>query len=197
MGRALSPSGSARPLGAGWYRALVRPNRGIQVPAKPWPSPRRDSGPVATAPYPGPVTPLMLVRQAVPAWEQDVGELLNEVPGGTLDVGQLIRDHRVLVLSDLTLPPTAAPVAAAAFRVRPVVSTAQLAGIGVIWHLRRRGIGRRLLTGSLTWLRADGFERVHAWAPEGGGGALLLASAGFVDDRLARADGYRHFVSVL
>jgi GNAT superfamily N-acetyltransferase len=139
----------------------------------------------------------MLVRQAVLAWEPDVDALLGDVPGAPLEVGQLIRDHRVLVLGDLTLPPTAPPVAAAAFRVCERASTAQLAGIGVPGHLRRRGFGRRLLTGSLTWLRADGFERVHAWVPEGGGGALLLASAGFVDEGVARADGYRHFVSLL
>ena len=90
-----------------------------------------------------------------------------------------MRDHGVLVLSDLSLPPTAPPVAAAAFRLDRAAGTAQLAGIGVRVDLRGRGLSRLLLTGALTWLRADGFEQVHAFAAGGGAGASLLASAAF------------------
>jgi GNAT superfamily N-acetyltransferase len=88
----------------------------------------------------------------------------------------------VLVLSDLTLPPTAPPTAAAAFRLDRPAGTAQLTGIAVRSHLRRRGLGHRLLTGALTWLRAEGFEQVWACPPPDGVCASLLASAGFVAD---------------
>ena len=64
--------------------------------------------------------------------------------------------------------------------------------------LRRRGLARRLLTGALTWLRADGLERVQACAAAGGAGALLLASAGFtVDQQRPRADGRTRLVLLL
>jgi len=65
-------------------------------------------------------------------------------------------------------------------------------------HLRRRGLGHRLLTGALTWLRADGLERVQACAARGGAGASLLASTGFTaDHETARADGRSRFVLLL
>jgi GNAT superfamily N-acetyltransferase len=116
------------------------------------------------------------------AGERDVAALLRDVPVDPVEVANLMRRHWVLVLSDLTLPPTAPPIAAAAFRLDQPAGTAQLAGIAVRLHLRRRGLGRRLLTGALTWLRAEGFERVQAFAPPAGAGASLLASAGFADD---------------
>jgi GNAT superfamily N-acetyltransferase len=98
----------------------------------------------------------------------------------------------VLILSDLTLPPAAPPLAAAAFRLHQPAGTTLLAGIGVRRDLRRRGLGPRLLTGALTWLRADGFERVQACAAPGGAGASLLASIGFTADHgTAQADGTR------
>jgi GNAT superfamily N-acetyltransferase len=104
----------------------------------------------------------------------------------------------VLVLSDLTLPPTAPPLAAAAFRLHRPAGTAQLAGIGVAVHLRRRGLARRLFTGALTLLQAEGFERVQAAAAPGCPGAALLASAGFTADHgTARADGRTGFVLLL
>ena len=65
-------------------------------------------------------------------------------------------------------------------------------------HLRRRGLGHRLLTGALTWLRADGLERVQACAARGSAGASLLASAGFTaDHETARADRRSRFVLLL
>ena len=128
-----------------------------------------------------PPTPPLLVRRAEPAAERHVAALLQEVPVDPAEVGDLIRDHGVLVLYDLTLPPTAPPLAAAAFRLHRPAGTAQLAGIGVRPDLRGRGLGRRLLIGALTWLRADGFEQVHAFAA-GEAGASLLASAGFIAD---------------
>ena len=93
-----------------------------------------------------------------------------------------MRHHRVLVLSDLTLPSAAPPVAAAAFCLHRPAGTAQLAGIGVAVHLRRKGLARRLLTGALMVLRAEGLERVQACAVPGGAGASFLTSLGFTAD---------------
>jgi GNAT superfamily N-acetyltransferase len=87
-----------------------------------------------------------------------------------------MRHHGVLVLSDLSLPPGVPPLAAVAFRVDRAARTAQLAGIGVRAQLRGRGLGRGLLTGALTWLRADGLEQVHAVAARDGAAAPVLAA---------------------
>jgi GNAT superfamily N-acetyltransferase len=116
------------------------------------------------------------------------------------DLATLMRDRSVLVLSDMTLPPTAPPLAAAAFRLDRSAGTAQLAGIGVRAQLRGRGLGCRLLTGALMWLRADGFEQVHAFAAGDGAGASLLASAGFtaaVGQDADRAGGRRRLMLLL
>ena len=145
-----------------------------------------------------PAAPPLLVQRAALASERDVAALLRDVPVGPMEVADLIRHHRVLVLSNLTLPPTAPPVAAAAFRLHQPAGTVQLAGIGVRSGLRRRGLGRRLFTGALTWLRADGLERVQACAAPGGAGASLLASAGFTaDHETPQADGRSPLVLLL
>jgi len=145
-----------------------------------------------------PAVPPLLVRRAVLGSEQEIATLLREVPVDPVEVADLMRHHRVLVLSDLTLPPTTPPLAAAAFRLHRPARTAQLAGVGVSVHLCRRGLGHRLLTGALTWLRAEGLERVQAHAAPGGPGASLLASIGFtVDHGTARADGRTRFVLLL
>ena len=145
-----------------------------------------------------PAAPPLLVRRAVLAGERDVAALLCDVPVGPVEVADLIRHHRVLVLSDLTLPSAAPPLAAAAFRLHQPAGTVQLVGIGVRAGLRRRGLGHRLLTGALTWLRADGFERVQACAAPGGAGASLLASAGFaVGHQTPQADGCTRLVLLL
>ena len=116
--------------------------------------------------------------------------LLREVPVDPPEVAALMRQRAVLVLSDVTLPPSAPPVAAAAFRFDLPAKTAQLLGIGVSAPLRGRGLGRRLLTGALMLLRAEGFERVHACAVPGGAPSALLADAGFaVDEDTAQAGG--------
>jgi len=142
-----------------------------------------------------PVTPLLLVRPAVVAGERDVAALLREVPLDAVEVVDLMRHHRVLVLSDLTLPSEAPPVAAAAFRLHRPAGTAQLAGIGVAVHLRRKGLARRLLAGAHMLLLAEGFERVRARATPGGAGASLLTSIGFTaDDGAAGADGRARLV---
>jgi ribosomal protein S18 acetylase RimI-like enzyme len=112
------------------------------------------------------VTPLLMVRRAVMTDEQDVAALLREVPLDFAEVAALMRHHRVLVLSDLTLPPGAPPAAAAAFRIHREARTAQLAGVGVAVHLRRKGLARRLLTSALTLLRAEGFEPRAGPGPE-------------------------------
>ena len=145
-----------------------------------------------------PPTPPLLVRRAEPAAERYVAALLQEVPVDPAEVADLIRDHGVLVLYDLTLPPTAPPLGAAAFRLHRRPGTAQLVGIGVRPDLRGRGLGRRLLTGALTWLRADGFEQVHAFTAAGGAGPSLLASAGFTAGHgTDRADGCSRLVLLL
>lgn len=132
------------------------------------------------------------------AGEHDVAVLLREVPVDPVEVGDLIRHQGVLVLSDLTLPPAAPPLAAAAFRLRRSARTAQLAGIGVCVRWRGRGLGRRLLSGALTLLRADGFERVYARVGRGAAGASLLLSAGFTADcDTDQADGCRLLVLLL
>jgi GNAT superfamily N-acetyltransferase len=160
-----------------------------QVAAKPRPSRPGDSGRVDTTAGCEPTAPPLLVRRAALAGERDVEALLRDVPVGPVEVADLMRHHRVLVLSDLTLPPTAPPLAAAAFRLHRPARTAQLVGIGVSVHLRQRGLGHRLLTGALTWLRAEGFEQVQAHAARGGAGASLLASIGFTAGHgTARAD---------
>ena len=142
-----------------------------------------------------PVTPLLLVRRAAAPGGRDVAALLREVPLDAVEVADLMRRHRVLVLCDLTLPSAAPPVAAAAFRLHRPAGTAQLAGIGVAVHQRRRGLARRLLTGALMVLRAEGFERVHACAVPGGAPSALLAGAGFaVDEDTAQAGGRGRFL---
>jgi GNAT superfamily N-acetyltransferase len=142
--------------------------------------------------------PPLLVRRAAVAGERDVAALLHDAPVGPVEIADLIRHHRVLVLCDLTLPTAAAPLAAAAFRVHRPAGTAELAGIGVAVHLRGRGLARRLLTGAFMLLRAEGFERVQACAAPGGPGASLLASIGFtVDHGTARADGRSLLVLLL
>ena len=142
--------------------------------------------------------PTLLVRRAVPAGEQHVTLLLRDVPVDPPEVADLIRHHGVFVLADLTLPLSARPVAAAAFRYHRPTATAQLAGIGVLVTWRRRGLGGRLLTGALTLLRAEGVARVHASAASGSAGASLLASAGFTaDGEAARSDGRSRCVLVL
>jgi len=121
--------------------------------------------------------------------------LLREVPVDPPEVAALMRQRAVLVLSDVTLPPSAPPVAAAAFRFDRPAKTAQLVGIGVSAPLRGRGLGRRLLTGALMLLRAEGFERVHACAVPGGAPSALLAGAGFaVDEDTAQAGGRGRFL---
>ena len=139
--------------------------------------------------------PPLLVRRAAVAGEQDIAALLREVPLDSVAVAELMRHHRVLVLSDLTLPPTAPPVAAAAFHLHRPAGTARLVGIGVPVHLRRRGLARRLLTGAFMLLRSEGFERVQTYPAPGGAGALLLASIGFTAGHgTAPADGRTRLV---
>jgi GNAT superfamily N-acetyltransferase len=172
--------------------------RSGQVAAKPRPSRPGDCGRVDTTAGRDPAARPLLVRRAALAGERDVAVLLRDVPVDPGEVADLMRHHRVLVLSDLTLPPTAPPIAVAAFRLHRSAGTAQLIGIGVAGHLRRRGLGHRLLTGALTWLRAEGLKRVQACAVPGGASASLLASAGFTTDhQTARADGRSPFVLLL
>lgn len=145
-----------------------------------------------------PAAPPLLVRRAVLAGERDVAALLGDVPVDPVQVADLMRRHWVLVLSDLTLPPATPPIAVAAFRLDQPAGTAELAGVAVRSHLRGRGLGRRLLTGALTWLRAEGFERVGAFAPPAGAGASLLASIGFTADHGAPGgDGRPRLVLLL
>ena len=59
------------------------------------------------------------MRRADAAAEQHVAALLRDVPVNPARVADLVRQRGVLVLSDVTLPPTAPPVAAAAFLIDP------------------------------------------------------------------------------
>lgn len=137
----------------------------------------------------------LLVRRAGPAAVPDVAALLRDVPVGAGEVAALVRRRAVLVLSNVTLPPSAPPVAAAAFRPDLTARTAQLVGIAVAEPVRGRGLGHRLLTGALMLLRAEGFGQVQAWAEPGGAAAALLASAGFAADGDAvRPDGRARFL---
>jgi len=123
--------------------------------------------------------------------------LLREVPIDPQEMADLVRQRAVIVLSDVTLPRSAPPVASVAFRFDRPAKTAQLVGIGVAGPMRRQGLGRRLLTGALMVLRAEGFERVQAWAGPGGA-ASLLASAGFVaEGDAAHADDRCRFLLML
>ena len=138
------------------------------------------------------------MRRADAAAEQHVAALLRDVPVNPAQVAELVRQRGVLVLSDVTLPPTAPPVAAAAFLIDPPARSADLIGIGVATPWRRKGAGRRLLTSALTVLRAAGVDRVHAWAHPASGGASLLVSAGFLaDDYTADSDGRIRFLLLL
>jgi len=74
---------------------------------------------------------MLLVRQAVLADDQDVASLLRDVPVNPRKVADLIRQHAVFILADLTLPLSARPVAADAVRYDRAAGTAQLVGIGV------------------------------------------------------------------
>ena len=148
--------------------------------------------------------PTLLVRRAVLAGEQHVTALLRDVPVGTPEVADLIRHHGVFVLADLTLPLSARPVAAAAFRYHRPTATAQLAGIGVLVTLRRRGLGGRLLTGALTLLRAEGFAQVHALrhppasvAPSDAAGSRCCSSIRGVSGQVTSQDGQPPGVSDL
>ena len=144
-----------------------------------------------------PAAQALLVRRAVLAGEQDVAALLRDVPLDPWEVADLIRQRGVFVLADLTLPLSAPPVAVAAFRYDRAAGTAQLVGVGVLAPWRRRGLGRRLLAGILTLLRAEGFERVYAYTGSVGAGASLLASAGFADDGGAAQAGARSRFSLM
>ncbi len=123
--------------------------------------------------------------------------MLRDVPVDPGEVAELVRQRCVLVLSDVTLPPEAPPVAAAAFRIDRV-KTADLLGVGVLESWRCQGLGRRLLTSVLTVLRAEGVDRVHARARPGSQGASLLVSAGFIgDDYTADSGGRIRFLLLL
>jgi GNAT superfamily N-acetyltransferase len=144
-----------------------------------------------------PTAPPLLVRWADPAGQQHVVTLLHDIPLAPREVADLVRLHGVLVLSDVTLPLSAPPLAAAAFHLDRAAGAAELAGIGVAALVRRQGLGRRLLTGALTLLRAEGFERVQAWAGPGAG-TSLLASAGFtIAGGAAQSGGRSRFVLLL
>jgi GNAT superfamily N-acetyltransferase len=133
--------------------------------------------------------PLLLVRRADPAGEQHVTALLRPVVADRAELGGLVRQSSVFVLSDLTLPLSAPPVAAVMFRLDLRAGTAQLTGMAVRQSLRHRGLGRRLLAGTLTLLRAEGYRQVHAQIGPGDAGASLLRSLGFTAERGAAGDG--------
>jgi len=103
-----------------------------------------------------------------------------------------MRYHGVLVLSDLSLPSTAPPLAAVAFRLDRAAGIAQLAGIGVRMQLRRQGLGRRLLTGAASSLLASaGFVAERDTAPTdpaNGRSRLVLVLKGAIASCRARTE---------
>jgi GNAT superfamily N-acetyltransferase len=136
----------------------------------------------------GPAAPL-LVRWASPDAEHAVAAVLRDAGADLAEVAGLVRRRGVVVLSDLTLPPAAPLLAAAAFRIDRPARSAQLIAIGVPEPRRRQGRGRRLLSGALPLLRAEGVDRVQAWADPGSAGASLLVAAGFTTGRYTAHEG--------
>jgi GNAT superfamily N-acetyltransferase len=136
----------------------------------------------------GPAAPL-LVRWASPDAPQAVAAVLRDAGADPAEVAGLVRRRGVVVLSDLTLPPAAPLLAAAAFRIDRPARSAQLIAIGVPEPRRRQGLGRRLLSGALPLLRAEGVDRVQAWADPGSAGASLLVAAGFTTGRYTAHEG--------
>lgn len=146
---------------------------------------------------PGPARPL-LVRHADEAAGRQVAALLGAAGADPGEVDALLRQRCVLLLSDVSLPPSAPPLAAAAVRIDRQAETADLVAIAVQEPWRRRGLGRRLLAGTLTLLRAEGVDRVQAWAPSGSAGASMLMNAGFaVGHYTAGTGGRSHFLLLL
>jgi GNAT superfamily N-acetyltransferase len=140
----------------------------------------------------------LLVRWANPDAQEHVTVALRDAGADPAEVADLVRRRSVLVLSDLTLPPSAPPFAAAAFRIDRQAGTAHLIAIGVPEPRRRQGLGRRLLSGTLPLLRAEGVDRVQAWADPHSAGASLLLSAGFAADHFTvHAGGSSRFLRLL
>lgn len=124
--------------------------------------------------------PPLLIRRVTAAAAQQAAALLRDVPLNPGEVTGLLGQRGVLVLGDVTLPPTAPPVGAVAFRIDRPSRTAELIGVGLLEPWRGPELSERLVTGALTAARADGVERVLAWARPGSPWAALLAAAGFV-----------------
>ncbi len=122
----------------------------------------------------------LLVRRAPESALDHVVALLRDTGLAPERVVDAVGHGLVLVLADVTLPSAAPPLAAAAVRYRD--DEAELEAIGVVRGLRRRGLGRRLLTGTFTLLRSQGIRRVTAIARAGTPTAALLADIGFSSD---------------
>ncbi|HEY1616746.1 MAG TPA: hypothetical protein VGG25_03970 [Streptosporangiaceae bacterium] len=131
----------------------------------------------------------LLVRWASPDAQHGVAAVLRDTGADPAEVAGLVRRRCVLVLSDLTLPPSAPLLAAAAFRIDRLARSARLIAIGVPEPRRRQGLGHRLLGGALPLLRAEGVDRVQAWADERSAGASLLVDAGFTVGRYTAHEG--------
>jgi hypothetical protein len=114
--------------------------------------------------------------------------LLGEVPVDPGEVAGLVRQRAVLVLSDVTLPPPALPVAAGAFRLDRRAAAAKLVGIAVAAPLAPAGPGPPAAHWCADAAACGGVQAgVHACAVPGGVTASLLAAAGFIPPRLARS----------
>ncbi len=178
-----------------WRRLPGPPSSAKRRPSRP-----RHAGLVEdfTDSHAGQAKPPLLIRHAAAAAAQQAATLLRDVPLDLAEVAEMLGQRGVLVLCDVTLPPTAPPVGAVAFRVDRQSRTAVLAGAGVLEPWRGRELGHRLITGALTVARADGVERVLAWAEPGSPWESLLADAGFVaDNGTADAGGRRHYLLLL
>lgn len=131
----------------------------------------------------------LLVRRPPESALNHVQALLRDTGVAAETVLAGVRAGSVLVLADVTLPPAAPPLAAVALRCHD--DEAELEAVGVVRVLRRRGLGRRLLTGTLTLLRSQGIRRVTAVSDIGTPTAALLADVGFSLDSDATTPPYR------
>jgi ribosomal protein S18 acetylase RimI-like enzyme len=136
---------------------------------------------------PGPVTGIVFRSVRSPSEREAAGRLLADsgVPpaairssGGTVLYG----------LWDLAAPSEEGLVGVAATQPLDDAGSVELCGIAIRAGLRRRGLGRRLVTEVADALRAEGAARLLArLAGDHRPGAALLAQAGFA--ATADADG--------
>ncbi|HEX6870379.1 MAG TPA: GNAT family N-acetyltransferase, partial [Micromonosporaceae bacterium] len=139
----------------------------------------------SVARYDVPTPSTLLLRGLAPHDSANAQHLLDlYVPDPLLEhalVRASDRTQRVFTLADVAASPDATPVAAAVVVTRPDSPGAWLTRFAVDLPLRRRGLGRRLLTELATVLRAEGRRDLVARISAGPDPVLgLLRAGGFV-----------------